>query len=88
MIRKLRTKGSILVEVIVGMLILVIAINISMKVMVGNERSKIIRFSEEEVNRVLYSVINEVKYNITLKETKKFLLENNLSFEYYDNFLV
>ena len=63
-----KKKGSLLIEVIVGLMILMIASTMAMTSIFAANKSKIRRDRYDEANRIAYSIMNEIKYNYTYKE--------------------
>ena len=67
---KRKHKGSMLIEVLVALMILMIASMMAMTSAIAANKSKIRRNKYEEANRVAYCIMNEIKYNYTYEEVK------------------
>lgn len=65
-----RHKGNVLMESIVSLMILGIALVITMTSIISVNKSNNKRVAYEEINRVCYSIMNEVKYNYSYNQIK------------------
>lgn len=81
-----KLKGNMLIESIVGLMILGIALLIAMTSIISVSKSSSKRASYNEVNRVCYSIMNEVKYNYSYNQIKdeinRLKSGNYISFKY------
>ncbi|NKF05321.1 type II secretion system protein [Clostridium gasigenes] len=92
---KRKHKGSMLIEVLVGLMILMIASMMAMTSAIAANKSKIRRNKYEEANRVAYCIMNEIKYNYTYEEVESKMDNQNsagvnnkyIGFRYTDNIL-
>ena len=71
-------KGSTIIEVLAGLMILMIASTMVMASSIAASKSKIRRETYEKLNRVSYCVMNEIKYNYSYDEINKIILQYNL----------
>lgn len=83
----MRKKGNILVETIVGVNIILSMFLIVTLLISENKKTEIYRRSIEEGHRVLYCVMEEIKYNITIEEILNVTNTGNITLEYYSGFL-
>ncbi|MEN8075618.1 hypothetical protein ABFP60_01580 [Clostridioides difficile] len=83
----MRKKGNILVETIVGVNIILSMFLIVTLLISENKKTEIYRRSIEEGHRVIYSVMEEIKYNITMEEILNLTNTDNLALEYHSDFL-
>lgn len=83
----MRKKGNILVETIVGVNIILSMFLIVTLLISENKNTEIYRRSIEEGHRVIYSVMEEIKYNITMEEILNVTNTGNITLEYYSGFL-
>ncbi|MBU5454592.1 type IV pilus modification PilV family protein [Caproiciproducens sp. MSJ-32] len=63
-----RKKGSILVEAIISLSILLLAASISANLIKFMQKSFIIREERERANRLAYAIENEIKHNLKIEE--------------------
>lgn len=90
-----KRRGSMLIEVLAGLMILMIASSMIMTSTIAVNRSKIKRDKEEELSRVAYCIMNEIKYNYSYEEINQEMLIHNggvidsniMEFEYTDDIL-
>lgn len=84
----MKKKANILIETIVGINIILVMFLIVTLLINDNRKSVLKRKEIEEANRVIYCIMQEIKYNMTLEEVlnetnkKEFYLDN------YDDFLL
>ena len=84
----LRKKGSIFIETIVGVSI-ILSIFLIVSLLIGeNIKSSFIREEMEESNRIIYCIMQEIKYNMTLEEILNLTNKDDLKLESYDGFLL
>lgn len=87
----MKNKGSILIEVICSIFILSLITIFSVNTCIQNSNIIKQRIFKEELNRGIYNVINELKYNTKINELKKSLdkepLELALNEKFYDDIL-
>ena len=84
----MRKKGSILIETIVGVNI-ILSMFLVVALLIGeNIKSSFRREEIEESNRIIYCIMQEIKYNTTLEEILCLTNTDNLELEIYDEFLV
>lgn len=83
----MRKKGNILVETIVGVNIILSMFLIVTLLISENKNTEIYRRSIEEGHRVIYCVMEEIKYNITMEEILNVTNTGNITLEYYSGFL-
>lgn len=92
---KRKHNGSMLIEVLVALMILMIASMMAMTSAIAANKAKIRREKYEEANRVAYCIMNEIKYNYTYEEVKHKMDNENLEsvnnkyigFQYTENIL-
>ena len=84
----MRKKGSIFIETIVGVNI-ILSMFLVVALLIGeNIKSSFRREEIEESNRIIYCIMQEIKYNTTLEEILYLTNTGNLELENYDEFLV
>lgn len=84
----LRKKGSIFIETIVGVSI-ILSIFLIVSLLIGeNIKSSFRREEMEESNRIIYCIMQEIKYNMTLEEILHLTNKDDLKLENYDGFLL
>lgn len=84
----MRKKGSIFIETIVGVNI-ILSMFLVVALLIGeNIKSSFRRGEIEESNRIIYCIMQEIKYNTTLEEILYLTNTGNLELENYDEFLV
>ena len=84
----LRKKGSIFIETIVGVSI-ILSIFLIVSLLIGeNIKSSFRREEMEESNRIIYCIMQEIKYNMTLEEILNLTNKDDLKLESYDGFLL
>ena len=80
----LRKKGSIFIETIVGVSI-ILSIFLIVSLLIGeNIKSSFRREEMEESNRIIYCIMQEIKYNMTLEEILYLTNKDDLKLENYD----
>ena len=85
---KVRKKGSIFIETIVGVSI-ILSIFLIVSLLIGeNIKSSFRREEMEESNRIIYCIMQEIKYNMTLEEILHLTNTGDLKLENYDEFLL
>ena len=84
----LRKKGSIFIETIVGVSIILSIFLIVSLLISENIKSSFRREEMEESNRIIYCIMQEIKYNMTLEEILYLTNTNDLKLENYDEFLL
>ena len=84
----MRKKGSILIETIVGVNI-ILSMFLVVALLIGeNIKSSFRREEIEESNRIIYCIMQEIKYNTTIEEILYLTNTGDLKLENYDEFLV
>ena len=84
----MRKNGSIFIETIVGVNI-ILSMFLVVALLIGeNIKSSFRREEIEESNRIIYCIMQEIKYNTTLEEILYLTNTGNLELENYDEFLV
>ena len=84
----MKKKGNILLETIVAVNIILGVFLIVTSLINKNIESFFKRRKIEEANRIIYCVMQEVKYNLTLDELLKLTKEKEFKLKLYDNFLI
>ena len=84
----MKKKGNILLETIVAVNIILGVFLIVTPLINKNIESFFKRRKIEEANRIIYCVMQEVKYNLTLEELLNLTKEKELKLKLYDNFLI
>lgn len=84
----MKKKGNILLETIVAVNIILGVFLIVTSLIDNNIESFFKRRKIEEANRIIYCVMQEVKYNLTLDELLNLTKEKELKLKLYDNFLI
>ena len=84
----MKKKGNILLETIVAVNIILGVFLIVTSLINKNIESFFKRRKIEEANRIIYCVMQEVKYNLTLDELLNLTKEKELKLKLYDNFLI
>ena len=83
----LRKKGSIFIETIVGVNI-ILSMFLIVALLIGeNIKSSFRRKEIEEANRIIYCIMQEVKYNMTMEEILALTNTSDLKLEVYDDFI-
>lgn len=82
-----KKKGVTLIEIVISISILILVISIWTSLVVKTNRSFKIRQEEEEVNRVTYSIMQEVKYNHTMEAVVDILKDGYLGLKRDENLL-
>lgn len=70
-------KGSMLLEALVGLMILMIASTMVMTATIAANKSRFKREISEKLNRVAHCIINEIKYNYSYEEIKDEMLKHS-----------
>lgn len=73
-----KKRGTTLIEVIVSCAIIILLITIGASITVKVNESFKIRYEEEELNRLTYCIMQEIKYNYTMEEVVEKLKDNYL----------
>ena len=84
----MKKKGSIFIETIVGVSIILLMFLVVALLIGENIKSSFRREEIEESNRIIYCIMQEIKYNTTLEEILCLTNTDNLELEIYDEFLV
>ena len=83
-----RKKGSIFIETIVGVSI-ILSIFLIVSLLIGeNIKSSFRREEIEESNRIIYCIMQEIKYNMTLEEVIQLTNKGDFKLDNYDEFLL
>lgn len=83
---RVRSKGSILIEGIAALFILSLMMMFSMNVYIHNNRVLKERILRENLNRAIYNITNELKYNTKMNELKDRLNEDSLKLSFNEEF--
>jgi flagellar basal body-associated protein FliL len=85
---KRKRKGSLLLEVVISIMILLIATTLALKLSLAGAKSFNERGEKEEANRIAYAIENEVKYNVKIASLiEKFNNNTTIKYEYTKNLL-
>lgn len=79
-------KGSILLEIVSGMFVLMITITISISMFINVNKSIANRKNYINQREILYLLCNEIKYNLKFEEIESKLLNKNFRIKYNDDF--
>ncbi|WP_133016546.1 hypothetical protein [Clostridium cuniculi] len=83
-----RKKGNIFIETIVGVSI-ILSIFLIVSLLIGeNIKSSFRREEIEESNRIIYCIMQEIKYNMTLEEVIQLTNTGDFKLDNYDEFLL
>lgn len=83
----MKKKGSIFIETIVGVNI-ILSMFLIVALLIGeNIKSSFRRKEIEEANRIIYCIMQEVKYNMTMEEILALTNTSDLKLEVYDDFI-
>ncbi|NFG26098.1 hypothetical protein FC777_02965 [Clostridium botulinum] len=82
----MKSKGSILIEGIAALFILSLMMMFSMNVYIHNNRILKERILRENLNRAIYNITNELKYNTKMNELKDRLNEDSLKLSFNEEF--
>lgn len=81
----MKKKGSVLIEIIAGITILTLATTFIVSASIENLKVLKKRILSEEVNRTIYNLMNEVKYNTSSEQIEELLEDGEISFKYSEN---
>lgn len=84
----MRKKGSIFIETIVGVSIILSIFLIVALLISENIKSSFRREEIEESNRIIYCIMQEIKYNMKLEEILYLTNTEDLKLKNYDEFLL
>ncbi|OSA97974.1 UNVERIFIED_ORG: hypothetical protein B2H98_06210 [Clostridium botulinum] len=84
----MKSKGSILIEGIAALFILSLMMMFSMNVYIHNNRVLKERILRENLNRAIYNITNELKYNTKMNELKDRLNEDSLKLSFNEEFFI
>ncbi|GAA0085024.1 hypothetical protein UT300007_14630 [Clostridium sp. CTA-7] len=85
---KRKRKGSLLLEVVISIMILLIATTLALKLSLAGAKSFNERGEKEEANRIAYAIENEIKYNVKIPSLiEKFNNNTTIKYEYTKNLL-
>ena len=82
----MKNKGIILIETICSVFMLNLLILFSISTCIQNGKAIKERIFKEELNRNIYNMINELKYNTKMSELKTALQKQPLEFDYNEEF--
>jgi len=82
----MKKQGSILIEVIASVMILTLATTFIISASIQNSDILKQRILLEEVNRAVYNLTNELKYNISKEEIEELLKDDKIGFKYDSDF--
>jgi len=82
----MKKQGSILIEVIASIMILTFTTTFIISASIQNADVLKERILLEEVNRSVYNLTNELKYNISKEEIEELLKDDKIGFKYDSNF--
>lgn len=82
----MKKQGSILIEVVVSIMILTLATTFIINASIQNSDILKERILQEEVNRSVYNLTNEFKYNVSKEEIEQLLNNDKIGFKYDSEF--
>ncbi|BCZ46897.1 hypothetical protein psyc5s11_29640 [Clostridium gelidum] len=82
----MKKQGSILIEVVASIMILTLTTTFIISASIQNTDVLKERILLEEVNRDLYNLTNEFKYNMSKKEIEELLSHEKVGFKYDSDF--
>ena len=82
----MKKQGSILIEVVASIMILTLTTTFIISASIQNTDVLKERILLEEVNRALYNLTNEFKYNMSKKEIEELLSHEKIGFKYDSDF--
>ena len=82
----MKKEGSMLIEVMVSIAILTLTTIFIISANIENSNIIKKRILAEEVNRGVYNLMNEIKYNISKSEIEEILSEGEIELEYNKDF--
>lgn len=82
----MKKQGSILIEVVASIMILTITTTFIISASIQNMHVLKERILVEEVNRAVYNLTNEFKYNMSSKEIEELLSNEKIGFKYNRDF--
>ncbi|AWK52407.1 hypothetical protein DIC82_15995 [Clostridium beijerinckii] len=82
----MKKQGSILIEVVASVMILTLATTFIVSTSIQNVDILKERILLEEVNRAIYNLTNEFKYNMPKEEIKELLVNEKVGFKYDRDF--
>lgn len=82
-----KKSGSTLIEVIISIVIIILIITIGASISVKVNESFRLRLEEEELDRLTYCIMQEIKYNYTMEEVMAKLKDNYLGLKNSVDFL-
>ena len=83
-----KKKGSTLIETIVAVNIIMMMFLVVTMLIASNRANYYKRRKIEEASRVVYCIMQEIKYNMTLEEILHLTNKDDLKLENYDGFLL
>ena len=83
----MKKAGITIIETMVALMIVTGLIPIATSIAVNGIRSFEIRNNEEEIERVIFCVMEEIKYNYSIDELKNRAINDAIKLEYNDEFL-
>ena len=84
----MKSKGTTLLETMVSVMILTIIITIFYNLTFHNNVESQRRKLNEEISRVVFCIMQEIKYNYTVEEVKEFAMGDGLNIAYYEDLLM
>ncbi|MBZ9692089.1 hypothetical protein [Clostridium sp. M14] len=82
----MKSKGSILIEAIAALFMLSLIVMFSISTYIHNNRILKERILREDLNRGIYNITNELKYNTKMNELKDILNKEPLKLSFDENF--
>lgn len=82
----MKSKGSILIEAIAALFMLSLILMFSISTHIHNNRILKERILREDLNRGIYNITNELKYNTKMNELKDILNKEPLKLSFDENF--
>lgn len=79
--------GITIIETVVALMIVTCLIPIATSIIVNSIESFEIRNNEEELERVMFCIMEEIKYNYTIDELESRAIDKTIKLEYKDDFL-
>ena len=81
-----KKEGSLLIEVMASIAILTLSITFIISANIENFKIIKARILAEEINRSVYNLINEIKYNISKEHIEELLSDGEIGFSYDKEF--
>lgn len=82
----MKKQGSILIEIVASLMIFTLTTTFIISTSIQNSNILKERILSEEVNRAVYNLMNEFKYNISREEIEQMLSNEKIGFKYDTDF--